>query len=185
MRILKKIKANYVEKFERYKNLRFQLTKRERNAQEFAQRIEILKFQAEEIEAANIQIEEDELLPARREKLNNIKTIADALSTAYLALDDEENDISSLNNVRITMSELDRISEFDPVYQELADKTAESYYLLEDIASQITHQLDNLEFNPTELLQIEDRIMNLTTLKKNMVQHYPILFITRKKSSWS
>ncbi len=161
-----KIKANYVEKFERYKNLRFQLTKRERNAQEFAQRIEILKFQAEEIEAANIQIEEDELLPARREKLNNIKTIADALSTAYLALDDEENDISSLNNVRITMSELDRISEFDPVYQELADKTAESYYLLEDIASQITHQLDNLEFNPTELLQIEDRIMNLTTLKK-------------------
>ncbi|WP_374286195.1 DNA repair protein RecN [Lactococcus sp.] len=160
------VKAIYQEKFDRYKDLRFKLTKRQRNAQEFAQRIEILQFQAEEIEAAEINPEEDQNLYARREKLNNIKNIADALSTAYLALDDEENDYSSLGNIKTCMSELDQISEYDADYQKLADKAAESFYLLEDVASQISHQLDNLEFNPNELLQINDRIMTLNTLKK-------------------
>ncbi|MGM9886234.1 MAG: DNA repair protein RecN [Lactococcus sp.] len=160
------VKAIYQEKFDRYKDLRFKLTKLQRNAQEFAQRIEILQFQAEEIEAAEINPEEDQNLYARREKLNNIKNIADALSTAYLALDDEENDYSSLGNIKTCMSELDQISEYDADYQKLADKAAESFYLLEDVASQISHQLDNLEFNPNELLQINDRIMTLNTLKK-------------------
>lgn len=160
------VKAIYQEKFDRYKDLRFKLTKRQRNAQEFAQRIEILQFQAEEIEAAEINPEEDQNLYARREKLNNIKNIADALSTAYLALDDEENDYSSLGNIKTCMSELDQISEYDTDYQKLADKAAESFYLLEDVASQISHQLDNLEFNSNELLQINDRIMTLNTLKK-------------------
>ncbi|MFZ2576370.1 MAG: DNA repair protein RecN [Lactococcus hircilactis] len=161
-----RISSDYVQKFERYKDLRLQLTKRQHNAQEFAQRIEILKFQAEEIEAAAIDPIEDETLEKRREKLNNVKNIADALSTAALALDDEENDFSSLNHIKITMNELDRIAEFDPIYQDLADKTVESYYVLSDISSQITRQLEQLEFNPNELLQIEDRIMTLNTLKK-------------------
>lgn len=161
-----RISSDYVQKFERYKDLRLQLTKRQHNAQEFAQRIEILKFQEEEIEAAAIDPIEDETLEKRREKLNNVKNIADALSTAALALDDEENDFSSLNHIKITMNELDRIAEFDPIYQDLADKTVESYYVLSDISSQITRQLEQLEFNPNELLQIEDRIMTLNTLKK-------------------
>ncbi len=161
-----KIKQDYKEKFNEFKNLRQQLSTRQKNEQEFAQRIEILQFQAEEIEAADIHLTEDEGLSARREKLNNMKNIADALSTAYLALDDEDGDFSSLNNIRTTMSELDAIGEFDSEYQELADKTAESYYVLEDIASRMNRLLGDLEFNPTELLQIEDRIMTLNTLRK-------------------
>ncbi|MBS7068375.1 MAG: DNA repair protein RecN [Lactococcus lactis] len=160
------IKNNYKLKFENFKNLRQQLNLRQKNEQEFAQRIEILQFQAEEIEAAEINLEEDEQLINRREKLNNIKNIADSLSSAYLALDDEDNDYSSLNNIRTTMTELDKISNFDNDYQELADKTAESYYVLEEVANQIQRIMSDLEFNPAELLQIEDRIMTLTTLKK-------------------
>ena len=122
------IKNNYKLKFENFKNLRQQLNLRQKNEQEFAQRIEI--------------------------------------SSAYLALDDEDNDYSSLNNIRTTMTELDKISNFDNDYQELADKTAESYYVLEEVANQIQRIMSDLEFNPAELLQIEDRIMTLTTLKK-------------------
>ena len=160
------IKNNYKNKFENFKNLRQQLNIRQKNEQEVAQRIELLQFQAEEIEAAEINLEEDELLVNRREKLNNIKNIADSLSTAYLALEDEDNDYSSLNNIRTTMTELDRIGNFDKDYQELADKTAESYYILEEVANQIQSIMSDLEFNPAELLQIEDRIMTLTTLRK-------------------
>ncbi|AYG00562.1 DNA repair protein RecN [Lactococcus allomyrinae] len=161
-----KIKDSYQEKFEQFKNLRQQLTTRQKNEQEFAKRIEILQFQEEEIEAAAINLIDDESLAGRREKLNNIKNIAESLSTAALALDDEDGDYSSLNNIRTTMTELDGISNFDNEYRDLADKTAESYYILEDVASQIRRVMDALEFNPSELLQIEDRIMTLNTLRK-------------------
>ena len=161
-----KIKQDYSVKFERYKNLRLQLAKRKRNEEEFAQRIEILQFQAEEIESAEIDLSEDEKLETQRDKLNNVKNIADALANAYLALDNEDGDFSSLDNIRTTMSELDNIAAFDPEYQDLADKTAESYYVLEDVASQINRALNDLEFSPAELLQIEDRILTLNTLKK-------------------
>ncbi|MFC4652767.1 DNA repair protein RecN [Lactococcus nasutitermitis] len=161
-----KAKKNYQEKFEIYKNLRNQLSIREKNAQEFAQRIEILQFQAEEIEAVAINLEEDEQLPKRREKLNNVKNIADALSSAYQVLDDDDNDFSSLNNVRAALSELESVSSYDNDYQEMSEKTAESYYLLEEVVSRIGSAIESLEFNPTELLQIEDRVMTLNTLQK-------------------
>lgn len=79
------------------------------------------------------------------------------------------------------MTELDRIGNFDKDYQELADKTAESYYILEEVANQIQSIMSDLEFNPAELLQIEDRIMTLTTLRKNMALHFLMSSIIWKK----
>lgn len=160
------VKQDYQEKFERYKQLRQQLITRQKNEREFAARIEILQFQSDEIEAAAIDLGMDEGLAARRDKMNHLKSIADALNTAYVALDDEDGEYSSLDNLRTVMSELDGISEYDPEYQELANKTAESYYVLEEVTSQLSRMIESLEFNSTELQQIEDRILTLNTLRK-------------------
>jgi DNA repair protein RecN (Recombination protein N) len=45
-------------------------------------------------------------------------------------------------------------------------KNCRSYYLLEDAAADLEKRIDDLEFNPSELAMIEDRISVLTTLKK-------------------
>ncbi len=160
------IKAEYQVKFEYYKKIRQSLETRQKNEQEFAQRIEILQFQVEEIEAADINLKEDEQLQTRRDKLTNAKNIADALNTAYLALDDEEGDFSSLSGIRTAMSELESVAEFDQDYQDLSDKTMDAYYLLEEVSTKLAISLDTIEFNPTELLQIEERILTLNTLRK-------------------
>lgn len=157
-------KLNYQTAFNGYKNLRQKLVKKQENEQEFAQRIEILQFQAEEIEAAEIDLEQDEQLTTKRAKLYNARTIAESLNTAFLALDDE--DYSSLGNIKTAMAELESVSEFDKIYHEMAEKVSEAYYLLEDAAGQIERASENLEFNPTELNLIEERIMTLTTLKR-------------------
>src|SRR5699024_10955222 len=130
------------------------------------QRIEILQFQVEEIEAAEIDLKEDEQLQHRRDKLNNAKNIADALNTAYLALDDEEGDFSSLSGIRTAMAELENVAEFDQDYQDLSDKTMDAYYLLEEVSTKLSTAIESIEFNPTELLQIEERILTLNTLRK-------------------
>lgn len=160
------IKAEYQVKFEHYKKMRQALETRQKNEQEFAQRIEILQFQVEEIEAAEIDLKEDEQLQHRRDKLNNAKNIADALNTAYLALDDEEGDFSSLSGIRTAMAELENVAEFDQYYQDLSDKTMDAYYLLEEVSTKLSTAIESIEFNPTELLQIEERILTLNTLRK-------------------
>lgn len=160
------IKAEYQVKFEHYKKIRQALETRQKKEQEFAQRIEILQFQVEEIEAAEIDLKEDEQLQIRRDKLNNAKNIADALNTAYLALDDEEGDFSSLSGIRTAMAELENVAEFDQDYQDLSDKTMDAYYLLEEVSTKLSTAIEGIEFNPTELLQIEERILILNTLRK-------------------
>ena len=160
------IKAEYQVKFEHYKKIRQALETRQKNEQEFAQRIEILQFQVEEIEVAEIDLKEDEQLQIRRDKLNNAKNIADALNTAYLALDDEEGDFSSLSGIRTAMAELENVAEFDQDYQDLSDKTMDAYYLLEEVSTKLSTAIEGIEFNPTELLQIEERILILNTLRK-------------------
>ena len=102
----------------------------------------------------------------RRDKLNNAKNIADALNTAYLALDDEEGDFSSLSGIRTAMAELENVAEFDQDYQDLSDKTMDAYYLLEEVSTKLSTAIEGIEFNPTELLQIEERILTLNTLRK-------------------
>ena len=166
MKILNKLRQNTKLSLEHYKKIRQALETRQKNEQEFAQRIEILQFQVEEIEAAEIDLKEDEQLQIRRDKLNNAKNIADALNTAYLALDDEEGDFSSLSGIRTAMAELENVAEFDQDYQDLSDKTMDAYYLLEEVSTKLSTAIEGIEFNPTELLQIEERILILNTLRK-------------------
>lgn len=158
------IKADYAEKFETYKSLRQQLELRQKNAAEFAERISILEFQAEEIEAADIDLTSDAELQARRDKLVNSKQIVDALNAAHMALDDE--DFSSLANIRTAMTELDGISELDPAYQKLSESSMDAYYALEEVNNRIQALVEDLEFNPAELALIEERLLTLSTLKK-------------------
>ncbi|WEV45876.1 DNA repair protein RecN [Streptococcaceae bacterium ESL0687] len=158
------LKASYQENFEKYKQLRKKLIDRKRNEQEFAQRIDILQFQVDEIEGAQIDLETDGLLEGKRELLANSKNIIDSLSSAYNSLDDE--DYSSLSNIRQAMNEMESIEDFSPQYKEISAKLTENYYILEDLTVSIAKALDDLDFNPNELIFLEDRISHLATLKK-------------------
>ncbi|MGO2384802.1 MAG: DNA repair protein RecN [Pseudolactococcus laudensis] len=162
-----KIKQDYAQKFSDYKTLRQKLLTLKKNQAEFAQRIDILRFQIDEITSAEIDIKTDEDIYQRREQLTHANHIAEHLNAALYSLDDDASDYSSLSMVRNAMNELESASQFDaPSYAKLSEKIADAYYLLEDAAVDLEKQIDNLEFNPSELAMIEDRISVLTTLKK-------------------
>ena len=163
----RKIKQDYAQKFSDYKTLRQKLVTLKKNQAEFAQRIDILKFQIDEIASAEIDLKSDEGIYQRRDLLTHANHIAEHLNAAYYSLDDDASDYSSLSMVRNAMNELESASQFDaPSYAKLSEKIAEAYYLLEDAAADLEKWIDDLEFNPSELAMIEDRISVLTTLKK-------------------
>ena len=150
------LKDRYYETFDRYRGLRKQVLTLQKNQQEHKARIEMLEFQIAEIESADLKSGEDLTLHQERERLLNHKQIADTLTNAYAMLDNE--DFSSLSNVRSAMNDLESIEEYDPSYKELSSNLSESYYVLEDVTKRLEDIIDGLDFDGNRLMQIEDRL---------------------------
>ena len=150
------LKSRYQETFDRYRSLRKQVLTLQKNQQEHKARIEMLEFQMAEIESAALKSGEDTALHQERDRLLNHKLIADTLTNAYTMLDNE--DFSSLTNVRSAMNDLESIEDYDPAYKELSGSLSETYYVLEDVSKRLEDILDGLDFDGDRLLQVESRL---------------------------
>ena len=150
------LKAFYQETFDHYRQLRKQVLTLHKNQEEHKARIEMLEFQMAEIDSASLKTGEDKALYQERDRLLNHKLIADTLTNAYAMLDNE--DFSSLANVRSAMNDMESIEEYDPTYKELSSSLSETYYVLEDVTKRLEDILDGLDFDGNRLMQVESRL---------------------------
>ena len=158
------LKEAYQMSFDNYRRMRKQVLDIKKNQQEHKARIEMLEFQMAEIEAANLKAGEDVTLNQERDRLLNHKHIADTLTNAYSMLDNEE--FSSLANVRSAMNDMESLEEFDQEYREISSSLSESYYVLEDITKRLESILDDLDFDGNRLMQVESRLDLIHTITR-------------------
>lgn len=158
------LKETYQTSFDAYRKMRKQVLEVKKNQQEHKARIEMLEFQMAEIEAANLQAGEDLDLNQERDKLLNHKNIADTLTNAYSMLDNE--DFSSLANVRSAMNDMESVEEYDPEYREISSSLSETYYVLEDISKRLEAIIEDLDFDGNRLMQVENRLDLLHTITR-------------------
>lgn len=149
-------KKRYQEIFDNYRKLRKRVLDKQKNEREHKARIEMLEFQIAEIEAAALKNDEDNQLNKQRDKLLNHKKIADTLTNAYVMLDNE--DFSSLSNIRSAMNDLLTLEEFDPDYKEMSTSLSEAYYVLEEVTKHLGDVIEDLDFDAGLLQQIESRL---------------------------
>lgn len=150
------LKQAYQTNFDAYRKMRKQLLEIKKNQEEHKARIEMLEFQMAEIESASLQPGEDLKLNQERDKLLNHKNIADTLTNAYTMLDNEE--FSSLANVRSAMNDMESLEEYDAEYREISSSLSESYYVLEDVTKRLEDIIESLDFDGNRLMQIESRL---------------------------
>ena len=150
------LKQAYQINFDAYRKMRKQLLEIKKNQEEHKARIEMLEFQMAEIESASLQPGEDLKLNQERDKLLNHKNIADTLTNAYTMLDNEE--FSSLANVRSAMNDMESLEEYDVEYREISTSLSESYYVLEDVTKRLEDIIESLDFDGNRLMQIESRL---------------------------
>lgn len=150
------LKQAYQTNFDAYRQMRKQLLEIKKNQEEHKARIEMLEFQIAEIESASLQPGEDLKLNQERDKLLNHKNIADTLTNAYTMLDNEE--FSSLANVRSAMNDMESLEEYDVEYREISTSLSESYYVLEDVTKRLEDIIEDLDFDGNRLMQIESRL---------------------------
>ena len=158
------LKETYQTSFDAYRKMRKQVLEVKKNQQEHKARIEMLEFQMAEIEAANLQAGEDLALNQERDKLLNHKNIADTLTNAYSMLDNEE--FSSLANVRSAMNDMESVEEYDPEYREISSSLSETYYVLEDITKRLEDIIEDLDFDGNRLMQVENRLDLINTITR-------------------
>ena len=158
------LKEAYQNSFDTYRRMRKQVLDLKKNQQEHKARIEMLEFQMAEIEASNLKSGEDISLNQERDKLLNHKNIADTLTNAYSMLDNE--DFSSLANVRSAMNDMESIEEFDTDYREISSTLSESYFALEDVTKRLESIIDDLDFDGNRLLQVESRLDLIYTITR-------------------
>ena len=158
------LKEAYQMSFDNYRRMRKQVLDIKKNQQEHKARIEMLEFQMAEIEAANLKAGEDVTLNQERDRLLNHKHIADTLTNAYSMLDNEE--FSSLANVRSAMNDMESLEEFDQEYREISSSLSESYYVLEDITKRLESIIDDLDFDGNRLMQVESRLDLIHTITR-------------------
>lgn len=159
--------------FESYQVLLKKTRKMQQNEQSYVQRIDMLRFQQEEIEQAALESEEEEGLVEERDKLMNYQKIVDALGKTYDILSADSNSLT--DGVGLALSEIQEIESLDEGYQKISENLQSAYYLLQDVASETSRQLDYLELDEARLDEVMLRLEMIHQLKRKYGETIPAI----------
>lgn len=160
---INKIKEKYVEKYEAYRQFKREIQSLNLDEQRIAQRIDLYQFQIKELEDANLKINEEEALLEERRRLLNFHKIFERANVAYEAISGEQK---GLDYVGDAMTALTDIVSLDEQFQESQDAVSNAFYALQDAAYQVKNILDELEFDPERLNEVEQRLAQYQTMKR-------------------
>jgi len=134
---------------------------------EASRKTDLLTYQAEEIEAAQLQPGEEETLRQDRTRLANAENLASLAQEALALLDDGTPEAPAitdlLGQVQHAMSGLSRV---DPSRAALQQQAETALDLLSDLSHDLRNYLEEVEFNPKRLEQIEERLDLLNGMKR-------------------
>ncbi|CAJ1222047.1 DNA repair protein RecN [Limosilactobacillus fermentum] len=156
--------ASYQEQYQEYRRLEAAVNQKKANEQQWAQRLDMLRYQVKEIGDADLRADEEDELIAERERLEHFQQIATTLQQVVGVLNDDE-EAPVLDQVATIMNAAQEIAPFDPEYDDLAQSLSDAYYSLQDVSNQAGHQLDSLEFDEERLATINARLATIADLE--------------------
>lgn len=177
----KRDKKMYQKQYDAFRQLEQQVKKIQANEKMFVQRIDMLRFRQEEIEAAELQIGEEEQLIEERDKLSNYQKIVDGLAESYEALNAEGQ--SSIDGVGAALGQLQGIAHLDSEYSDILENVQNAYYLLQDSIGDISRQLDNLELDENRLEEVNHRLELIRQLKRKYGESIEAILAYQKEIS--
>ncbi|MCM3873545.1 MAG: DNA repair protein RecN [Pyrinomonadaceae bacterium] len=141
-----------------------ELDQLQRDEAERFQLVDILKFQITELERAQLAIGEDATLEEERRLLLNFEKLTALSDESYrLIYDDNE---AALTRLRQAMKRVAELAEFDSTFAEYKEGLEAASAVLEDLAFSLRGFSDKLEFSPARLAEIEDRLVEISRLKR-------------------
>ena len=125
-------------------------------------RIDVLKYQINEIEGAKLTPDDEDRIKEELNILTNAETIAKKLESASSCLNRDSGVVSLL---RTASDELASIAEFSSAYGELSARLNNLYYELEDAAYSVRDLNYDFEYDPKRIDELETRLDVIDGLK--------------------
>lgn len=126
------------------------------------ERIDLLRFQASEIDAAKVRAGEETELKSEREVLRHAEAITRALGMAFSLLSEEEG--AALERIGKSQGFLADVEEWEPQAAAWNAELEELRIRLAELAGAVSHRLDGLEADPARLDLVEERLAVLERL---------------------
>ena len=158
---LSNIKNEYKEKYQRYLEIKRELKANYGDEKERERKLDLLRYQVNEIEEANLKEDEEEKLEEKRKIILNSEKISKNLNEADIAIG--ENSIDSLNTA---IRALEKIENIDNVYEKISSNLKSIYYELQEISRDISSYKDDVYFDEEERNEIEERLDLIYSLKR-------------------
>lgn len=156
-------KQQYIEIYQSYKELKSELAALSLGEQQIAQKIDLYSFQIKEIDRCKFLANEETELMEERRRLNNFHKIFEGSSLAHEAILGESKGIDWIGQA---MSELEDVANVDDQFKELSSTVSEAFYSLQEAAFTLKNRLDEMEFDPERLNEVEQRLALIQNMKR-------------------
>lgn len=156
-----KIKCKYRDLFDKYNNIKLELKNNYGDEKEKQRKIDLLKYQLNEIEYAKLKVGEDETLEEQRKIMLNSEKIAESLEIADNYLSEQ-----TIDSINIAIKALEKIENIDEKYEEKLSNLKNIYYDIQEISRDINGMKDDVNFNEEERNNIEERLDIIFSLKR-------------------
>lgn len=156
-----KIKEEYKEKYQRYLEIKQELKANYGDEKERERKLDLLKYQLDEIEQANLKENEENELEDKRKIMLNSEKISTNLQEADISI--SENSIDSLN---VAIRSLEKIETIDEKYETISSNLKNIYYELQEIGRDISEYKEDIYFDEAERTEVEERLDLIYSLKR-------------------
>ena len=154
-------KQEYQIYYNKYLELEKKLKENYGDDKERQRKLDLLKYQYEEIKQAKLKEGEEEELEDRKKIIVNAEKIAENLKEADNSLGN-----NAIDAISIAIRALEKIEDIDPQYRETASNLKSSYYELQEISREISSKREDINFDEEERSIIEERLDIIHDLKR-------------------
>lgn len=154
-------KKQYKEKYEKYLEIKQELKNNYGDEKEIERKLDLLRYQFNEIEESNLKVNEEDNLEEKRKLMLNSEKISKNLNEADIAIG--ENSIDSINTA---IRALEKIENIDKKYEDISSNLKNIYYELQEISRDISEHKEDVYFDEQERNEVEERLDLIYNLKR-------------------
>lgn len=152
------------EKYTEMASIRRELENLREDEAQKLQLLDILQFQVDEIRRVNLQPDEEDSLEEERRRLNNVEKLSTLSDEAYALL--YENEEATLTTLEKAIRRVGELTEYESSFREYEEGLNSAQAVLEDLAFAVRDFRGSLEFSPARLEEIENRLAEISRLKR-------------------
>ena len=158
---LLKYKQEYKENYTRYIEIKQELKENYGDEKERERKLDLLKYQFNEIEEADLKEKEEDELEEKRKIMLNSEKISNSLNQA-----DEAIGESSIDSINLAIRAMEKIEEIDTKYEAITSNLKNIYYDLQELSRDISNEKEDIYFEEQERNEVEERLDLIYSLKR-------------------